>query len=406
MLLLSVTRFFGAILSAVILAVAAYLLWTWYRGAWLVDPVGALIHLREPWRLWTGGGMLAWSFLGRLLLPLVLARSGGRPSLARHGEGETIRGMSGSTLYVERCGRAGAPVIVFTHGWGMDSTFWSYAKRDLADRFQLVLWDLPGLGRSKLRPGGEVCLPDMAADLRGLIERQGRPVVLVGHSIGGMTIQTLVRDHPQVLNWVAGVVLLNTTDTNPLRTMIFAPLLLALQKPVLEPLMRLTALLHPLVWLSKWQSYLSGSQHAAMRLGFGKFVTRSQLNHAALLATRAPPRVEAHGDLAMLHWDATGALERFRKPVLVIGGDMDIVTKLEASRIIAADAPKGTLQVVEGVNHMGPLEQSEIYNQAIAAFALSVQPSATKDLRDPSQVEVNGDARAVAREPRGIEPSA
>jgi pimeloyl-ACP methyl ester carboxylesterase len=161
--------------------------------------------------------------------------------------------------------------------------------------------------------------------------------------------------------------------------MVLSRLLLALQKPVLEPMAHVTIWLQPLVWLSKWQSYLSGSTHAAMRFGFGEVVTRGQLEHTALLATRAPPAIEARGDLAMFHWDATGALAGLRKPLVVIGGDLDIVTKLEASEEMAAQAPLGKLQVVGGANHMGPMEQAEVYNEAIAAFVLSVQPSATRD---------------------------
>jgi pimeloyl-ACP methyl ester carboxylesterase len=381
MALLSLTRFLAAVVAAVLLAAAGYLLWTWYQGVWLVDGRGVEVRVRDDWRLWTGAGLLAWSFLGRLVLPLILAKGGGRPTRARHGQGQMVPGASGSQLYVERHGPAGAPILLFTHGWGMDLTYWDYARQDLADRFQLVLWELPGLGRSKPPAGGEISVANFATDLRGLLDGLDRPAVLIGHSIGGMTLQTLVRDHPRALGKVAGLVLLNTTYTNPLRTMILSKLLLALQKPVLQPLMRLTVVLHPLVWLSKWQSYLSGSTHAALRLGFGKFVTRSQLGHAALLATRAPPAVEAKGDLAMFHWDATGALAGLRKPILVIGGDLDIVTKLEASRAIAAETQTAELRVVEGVNHMGPMERADLYNAEIAAFALAVQPSGSLDRR-------------------------
>lgn len=377
MLLLSLTRFLAAILSAALLAAAAYLLRSWYQGEWVLDPSGVYVRLREDWRLWSGAGLLAWSLLGRLVLPFLLAKGGGRPSTAKRGHGEMLAGATGSQLYVERHGPAEGPIIVFTHGWGMDLTFWDYAKQDLADRFQLVMWDLPGLGRSKPPAGGEIAVANFAADLAGLIATLDRPVVLVGHSIGGMTLQTLVRDHPAAMARVAGIVLLNTTYTNPLRTMILSPLLLALQKPLLEPAMHLTIWLQPVVWLSKWQSYFSGSVHAGLRLGFGKFVTRSQLEHAALLSTRAPPAIEAKGDLAMFHWDATGALARLQKPLLVIGGDMDIVTKLEASQAIAAETSASDLRVIEGVNHMGPMERADLYNEAIAAFALSVQPSAT-----------------------------
>jgi pimeloyl-ACP methyl ester carboxylesterase len=95
----------------------------------------------------------------------------------------------------------------------------------------------------------------------------------VGHSIGGMTIQTLARDDAAYFNRkVAGTVLVNTSYTNPLKTMILSGLAQAIRWPLLEPLMRLGIVLQPLVWLSAWQSYLSGSSHMANRLGFGKYV--------------------------------------------------------------------------------------------------------------------------------------
>lgn len=395
MSILTLARLLASILSAGILAAAIYLIWSWSEGAWRSGADNELVHVREAWRLWVGGALLTWSLLGRFVLPLLLAKSGGRPTGPVRGQGQMTPGASGSSLYVEQCGRAGAPILLFTHGWGMDSTYWNYAREDLADRFRLVFWDLPGLGRSEA-PNGVISLSNFAQDLRGLLDTLDRPAVLIGHSIGGMTIQTLIRDHPQAHARIAGVVLLNTTYTNPLRTMIFAPVLLALQEPILEPLMRLTILAHPLVWFSKWQSYLSGSTHAALRLGFGKFVTRSQLGHAALLATRAPPAIEAKGDLAMLNWDATGALQHLRKPVLVLGGDLDIVTKLEASVAIARHAPAGELRIVEGVNHMGPLERAEVYNEAIAAFALAIEPSATHDIvpRPPPPPKTKADQDA------------
>lgn len=372
MVILSIARFIAAIISALILVAAGYLLWSWYDGALIRDAAGELVRVRDDWRLWTGAALLAWSFLGRLVLPLVLAKGGGRPSEPKHGQGIVRPGATGSSLYVEELGPSDAPVLLFTHGWGMDSTFWDYARKDLAGRFRLVLWDLPGLGRSKPPHGAEIALPNFAADLRGLVEALDRPVVLIGHSIGGMTIQTLARDHPEAMRRVAGIVLLNTTFTNPLKTMVLSRALTAMQKPLLEPAMRLTIWLSPLVWLSKWQSYLSGSTHAAMRAGFGKFVTRSQLNHSALLSTRASPAIEARGDLAMLHWDAVGALSGLETPLLVIGGDRDIVTKLEASQIIASESPSSLLRVVSDVNHMGPMERADLYNEAIADFALSL----------------------------------
>jgi len=379
--LLAIARFFATLVSLALLALAGYLLWSWYDGYLIRDAVGVLRRERETWRLSTGVGLLAWSFLGRSVAPLLLARPDKRRTRAERGQGEMIASPTGSSLYVETHGPAGAPRIIFTHGWGMDSTFWTYAKQDLGDRFRLVVWDLPGLGRSRAATGQAVSLSAFAADLAHLIETTGsRSAVLVGHSIGGIIIQTLLRDHPQLQSRLAGVALLNTTYTNPLKTMIMSGLLQALQRPLLEPMMKLTVALQPLAWASKWQSYMSGSAHLAQRLGYGRFVTRSQLEHTTLLATRNPPAVLARGDLAMFHWDAAGAMARSRVPALVIGGDKDIVTKLEASRFIAAESAMAQLQVVEGVNHMGPMERADLYNQMIGDFALEVQPSLSADL--------------------------
>ncbi len=102
--------------------------------------------------------------------------------------------------------------------------------------------------------------------------------------------------------------LVNTTYTNPLRTMALGGLAQALRRPLLEPMLRLTIWLQPLAWLSAWQSYLSGAAHLANRTGFSQHVTRSQLEHTTLLATRNPPAASARGNLAMFGWDADGAL--------------------------------------------------------------------------------------------------
>lgn len=373
--LIAIARVVSSLLSLVLLAICIYLLWSWYEGYVARDLDGELYRVRDGWRLWVGLALLAWSFLGRLILtPLIAGKDKEPPSRAERGEGKLIQGASGAQLYVESTGPVGAPVIVLTHGWGLDSTIWNYAKRDLSDH-RLILWDLPGLGRSRLAEGRAVSLDDFAADLGTVIEQAGdQPVVLVGHSIGGMTIQTLARDNPALFEArVAGVVLVNTTYTNPLKTMIFSPLLTALRWPIIEPIMRLAIWLQPLAWLSAWQSYVSGSAHLANRLGFGRFVARSQLEHTTLLATRNPPAVQAKGNLAMFRWDASAVLHRITKPVLVLGGDLDLVTKLEASRVIAEGIPGARLQVVDGVNHMGFLEQAAVYNSAILQFAAAVR---------------------------------
>lgn len=368
----AIVRFFLALLSLVILVAAGLLIWEWIEGEVVLGADGVFRRTHEDWMLWTGGALLAWSFLGRFAMLPLLARPD-RDSLApERSSGRHIEDKDAS-LYVEVHGAENGLPIIFTHGWSLDSTVWAYAKRDLASRFKLILWDLPGLGLSR-RAHAKVGLPEFAEHLRTLLAITGRPAILVGHSIGGMTIQTLAREHPELFGReVAGVVLLNTTYTNPLKTMILPRLLLALRRPVLEPMMRLTILLKPLAWASQWQSYMSGSTHLSARLGFGRFVTRSQLAHTALLMTRNSPAVQAHGDLAMFRWDSGMPFEGLDVPLLVVGGGVDIVTKQEAGGYIAERAERARFESVEGVNHMGFLERADVYNQLIAEFAVQIE---------------------------------
>ncbi|HYG27031.1 MAG TPA: alpha/beta hydrolase [Caulobacteraceae bacterium] len=392
MLHLPLLRSITTLLSLGLVVAGAYLVWSWREGQWITDPTGDLLRVREDWRLWLGLVALGWSLAGRWLAPLLLARRDDEPTRPERTGGRMRESATGSQLYVETHGRAEAQPIILTHGWGMDSTFWNYAKADLSKRFRVIAWDLPGLGRSKALAPQAITLSAFAGDLADLVDMCGhRRPVLVGHSIGGMIIQTMLAERPEMRRRIAGVVLLNTTYTNPLKTMIFSRLMLALQKPVLEPGARLTILLHPLAWLMQWQSYQSGLAHMAHRLGFGRYVTRSQLEHVTRLAARNPPAALARGTLAMFDWDATEAMKSVHVPTLVVAGELDIVTKLEANARIADEAPAGTFEVVEGVNHLGPMERADVYNRLIANFALTLGAPAGGDRhapRKPLEAEV------------------
>ncbi|WEJ56919.1 alpha/beta hydrolase [Devosia sp. FJ2-5-3] len=377
--LMIVFRFVFILLSLCILGLAAYLLWNWYDGDLIRRADGSLVRVRSDWLLWAGIALLALSFIGRPLVTLLLAKPDTDPTSAKRVSGTLVAGASGSSLYVEQQGSPDAPPIVLVHGWAMDSTIWFYAKRDLSRNFRIISWDLPGMGRSRPVSGSAIGLTEFAQDLKTVIGLAGdRKVVLVGHSIGGMTIQTLARDDAAFFNaHVAGTVLVNTTYTNPLKTMILSGLAQAIRWPLLEPLMRLGILLQPLVWLGAWQSYFSGSAHMANRLGFGKYVTRSQLEHTTLLATRNPPGNIHRGNLAMFRWDATGAMARVSPPLLVLSGELDIVTRPEAGEIIALDHKGADFRRIDGVNHMGFLERPSEYNAAIEGFALNAHAAAS-----------------------------
>lgn len=367
--LIFIVRLLLSLVSLAILGAGAYLAWSWWDGSWEAVGGGDLVHVREPWRLVVALVLLGWSALGRsVVLPLTSRADRDTAQPARPWTFERLVSPTGSHLHLAHKGPETAPTVVLTHGWGLDHTIWDALSEALSDRFRVVAWDLPGLGGSKPPKASAIGLDLFARDLSAILDHVEGPVVLVGHSIGGMTLQTLVRDHAQALDKVKGLILLNTTYTNPLRTMALSSLVQALRRPVLEPSLWLTILLGPLAQLSAWQSYLSGSAHLANRMGFASKVTRRQLEQTTLLTTRNSQAASARGNLAMFQWDATDALARADRPVLIVGGQQDLVTKPGASQVMAATSPGATLRLIDDANHMGFLEHLDAYAPEIEAF--------------------------------------
>jgi pimeloyl-ACP methyl ester carboxylesterase len=210
------------------------------------------------------------------------------------------------------------------HGWGLDSQEWYYAKKELAQKHRLIVWDLPGLGLSDSPRDRDWSLEKMAQDLDLVIEATGfQQVFLVGHSIGGMIILTYCRLFADKLTErIAGLVLAQTTYTNPAKTTQWAGLMQALQKPLLEPMCHLMVWLSPLVWLTNWLSYLNGSAHRSTeRSSFSGSETRGQLEFMTRYTVTAWPAVLARGFLGMFRYDATAVLPTIPVPTWVVAGD-------------------------------------------------------------------------------------
>src|SRR3712207_290597 len=211
----------------------SYLIYEWYRRAWAYDPqldhavFAPTLGFNGPTALLAAGiALLVWAVAGRLLVSWLLglvawSRAGSDPPrYTRQGVVHRLPRPDGSELQVECYGAEDGLPIVLTHGWGATSTEWSYLKQQLTDRFRLIVWDLPGLGRSTRPTNNDYSMEKLARDLEAVLGFAGnRPAILLGHSIGAMVILTFCRLFPAALGTrVAGLVLAHATYTNPMRT--------------------------------------------------------------------------------------------------------------------------------------------------------------------------------------------
>ncbi len=354
-------RWLSGLLTIALLGGAGYLFYQWYEGE--------LVSNR--WLL-LSTVMMLWSFLG--FLPILLLHRPGHdePKPSHSKRVQRLARPDGSEINVEFYGSDGSPTIILTHGWGPDSTVWYYAKKQLIDQFQVVVWDLPGLGKSKKPKNRDYSLEKYARDLESVLSLTGdQPVILLGHSMGGMILLTFCRLFPEHLRQrVAGLIVVDATYTNPLKTTILSKLLLMLQKPLLEPLLHLAILLSPLLWLTSWLSYLNGFTLLTTEIsGFTGKETRGQLNFSTLIGLKASPGILARGVLAMLKFDETETLPKVSVPTLVVVGKSDIATRSFASKRISEEVPQAELALLSPGGHMVLMERNQQFAEVIRSFS-------------------------------------
>src|SRR5947209_11457194 len=104
---------------------------------------------------------------------------------------------NGLNLHYTRTG-GDHPPLVLAHGFSDDGLCWMSVAQPLAERYDVIMPDARGHGRSQAPAQGYGNL-EQAADLAGLIAALGlqRPIIL-GHSMGAATALALAGGHPDL----------------------------------------------------------------------------------------------------------------------------------------------------------------------------------------------------------------
>jgi pimeloyl-ACP methyl ester carboxylesterase len=130
----------------------------------------------------------------------------GRPVHVRAGDGTALR--------VRVFGPEDAPTIVLVHGWTCALEFWTLQIQALQDEFRIVAYDLRGHGGSAPSSGGDYSIDAYRDDLEAVLRAtvpEGEKAVLVGHSLGAMTIVAWAADRGEsLLDRVSAVGLFST----------------------------------------------------------------------------------------------------------------------------------------------------------------------------------------------------
>jgi pimeloyl-ACP methyl ester carboxylesterase len=107
-----------------------------------------------------------------------------------------------------------APTIVFCHGYALTMDSWHYQRAALRGHYRMVFWDQRGHGRSGPGPDDSATIDQIGRDLGAVIDAVAPdgPLVLIGHSMGGMTVMSLAAHRPELVRErVIGVALVSTS---------------------------------------------------------------------------------------------------------------------------------------------------------------------------------------------------
>lgn len=366
--LLIITFFITDLLSIAYPFIAYYLYREWDRYRDTVDNDYA--HRC----LYGAIALLVLILLGRFLFKFLFSkrRKGeDEPHLFDTSDRATIKRPDGSTINVEHYGKKGSQPIIFVHGLNANIKNWYYQRKYFEKDYHLIMMDLPGMGKSTRPSNKDYSLENLASHLKAVIEHTGvQNPILWGHSMGGMTILTLLAKNRDVSKFtIKGAILEHTTFTNPVHTILFRRLMTAIQKPILTPLCYLFILLSPILWISRWMSYINGNAHLMTRwLTFAGTQTAKQLDFSTLLSTMAPPAVMARGCLAMFRYDVTNELPGITVPTLVVGTNKDRLTRPDASEYMKTHIPNAALVMLAPGNHQALLERHKEVNEVAQRF--------------------------------------
>jgi pimeloyl-ACP methyl ester carboxylesterase len=272
-------------------------------------------------------------------------------------EVRTVTSADGTDLHVELHGPVDAPALVLSHGWTCSTQYWNPQVHAFAGAHRVITYDQRGHGRSEAW-SGRLSPDTLAEDLAAVLEATlapGRRAVLVGHSMGAMSVVAWAGRHPEQVRRRVGAALLASTAVDGLvaGSMLFRlptghpRLLTAIGRAVLTaptPVLAPSPLSHRLI------------RYAAL----SPSATEDQVSFCEQIVLDCPPRVRSGWGDTLRTLDLRAAVASLTVPTTVLVGTADRLTPPPQARALAATLREhGHLErLVElpGVGHMSTVE--------------------------------------------------
>ena len=264
--------------------------------------------------------------------------------------------------------------IVFAHGIVENHVIWHYIVRDLRTdgRFRLVAYDARGHGNSgpATGPDGTTELDGhtLGRDLAAVVEQAAvGQVVLVGHSLGGMTALTQLILEKRERERIAAAVLVNSTFTAELAGWGGRgnPVQRALEGAG-DVVRRIAG--HDAKRIDRLRTGATDGALLAARAVFGRDPSPRHIAVGFHMFETTPSQTLAAA-FGLAEYDVHTDLGRIDVPVLIVAGTRDVITPSFLSKEMAERIPGAELVLLDGCGHMAPFERYHELTALIRKFA-------------------------------------
>lgn len=238
--------------------------------------------------------------------------------------------------------------VVFLHGIGGAATIWAWQEASFAAAgFEPVALDLPGYGARA--PVGALDFEGLATDAEAAIDSRGleRPVLL-GHSMGGMIAQTMLRRRPEGYR---AAVLACTSPAFGNADGVFQQRFVAERLGPLDAGLTMRDLAPRLV-----------------RAMAGPNANPAGRAHAIDVMSRVPADTYRAAIRCLVAFDERANLPKIRVPVLCLAGEKDPIAPAHVVERMAGRIPGARYVCLAGVGHLPNLEAPAAFDAAVLGF--------------------------------------
>nr|BFE76587.1 alpha/beta hydrolase [Actinoplanes digitatis] len=290
----------------------------------------------------------------------------------------TVTAADGTDLrveIVEPTTPTGKPTIVFVHGFALDMGTFFFQRQVLAEQgdHRLVFYDQPGHGRSSQLKSGDYDIAALGKSLAAVLDATvpDGHIILVGHSMGGMTIMAFAEQFPEWFGErVTGVVLMSTSAGLIDKSKLGLTTLVARVSAPFFPLWggaarlgggtidRARVVSSDLAWL------------LTRRYGFGDArPSPSLVTFVEQMNSKTPVETLAKYLQTLYTHNRFPALSTLSGvPVLVLVGTKDYLTPVTHSEEILRYLPQAELVKFDNSGHVVMLEKADEVNAALLPF--------------------------------------